>query len=166
MHRLLGLATCICLAVSTAGCSAGGQAWVHGAADPGSAREAASAQRQSTLPPERDGAPISWRREVITLGECVEVPEDSSAVPQADAPAAVSYVTNNYYPNYGYGYGYGYGFGVWAGGGHRPDRPDRPDHRPPAPSEPQTPRVGGDWAAPPSYGPPMMTQTAPADPWR
>jgi hypothetical protein len=165
MHRFVSLVFCTCLG----GCMPSGQAWVQGAADPGTqspTRARESEERQSTLPPENDGAPISWRRQVITLGERIEVPEDPGAATQPASPPAASYVTNNYYPNYGYGSGYGYGFGVWPGGGHRPDRPERPDHRPSEPSERETPRLGGDWAPPPSYGPPMMTQTAPADPWR
>lgn len=155
------------LAVGLGGCTAGGQAWVHDAADPGSRPEgSAQRERETSLPAESDGAPITWRRKVITLGERTEVPDEAASAPAPSSPS-ISVVTTNYYSaGYGAGYGYGMGYGFWPGGGFRPDRPGHgPDPCPEPPSS-QTPRLGGDWPAPPSYGPPMMTQTAPADPWR
>jgi hypothetical protein len=103
------------------------------------------------------------RKPVIRLGEWADSPGDApEGQPIAtQPPVSVSYVTNNYY-GAGYGYGLGYG-GYYGWGWGRPS--GRPDHRPrPEPS--RTPPMAGNWPAPPSYGPPMMTQTLPADPWR
>jgi hypothetical protein len=103
---------------------------------------------------------------VIRLGEWADVPGDGATVESGaqPAPVSVSYVTNNYYGSggyYGYG-GYG-GYGYYGWGSSRP--PERPDHHHrPEPSP--TPPMAGNWSAPPSYGPPMMTQTLPANPWR
>jgi biotin operon repressor len=170
MLRLPGLSLCLCLA----GCGASGQAWVHGVADPGSpsaSREGSALPVEPMAPSQGDGAQAPVRKPVMTLGERTEVPDDEhdGNVGSEGSPPAISYVPNHYYPNYGHGYGgYGYGYGgaLWAGGGFRPDRPDHNPDPHPEPHERETPRMGGSWSAPPSYGPPMMTQTLPADPWR
>ena len=158
--------------LALAGCGAGGQAWVDEAAIPAGRSDAGELERVTELSAETTSDPVDtgvsgWdRKSVITLGERVEVPRDAEgALDPAAAPRTVSYVTNNYYPP-AYGYGYGYGYGLWPGSGWVPGRPDHGPVPPPESSAPTTPRVGGNWPAPPSYGPPVMTHTAPADPWR
>lgn len=145
----------------TTSCATPGRTWVHSAEAP--QRPAPSGPSARALAAaEEDDAPRSepLRRPVITLGARTEPQEDAppSAASAPGAPVTIVQVNvNSAYPAYGYG-GYGYGWG-----GARP--PEPPDHHPgPAPSP--TPPMAGNWSAPPSYGPPVMSHTLPADPWR
>lgn len=164
-------------AVLLSGCTTG-RAWVHDVASaPVSAPtepddEAVLTRRipspdEVQLPPT---GPEPARRRVITLGEWHDTGESAVRPPGVTTAAASTTTTNFYggihmYRSYGpYGYG---GYGWYPSGGY--GRPSVPPGRPaPAPSRPDgtPPRIGGDWPKVPDHGPPAMTQTLPANPWR
>src|SRR5688572_11468498 len=152
-------------------CAGGGRAWVKDTPR----RDGASAERtaRNVVVPglareAEEPAPFAERR-VITLGSRSDA--DGEAPPPASPPAAPNVVVqvNVTAPQWGYGYVSYAGYPGWAG--EAPDRPahpedcdDRPGPEPSGPSAP--PSTGGNWPAPPSYGPPPISHTVPGDPWR
>jgi|GEM_PF-3456862 len=144
----------------TTSCATPGRTWVHDAGAPQRPAPSGPSARALTAADEDAPSAAPVRRPVITLGERTEPQEDAppSAASAPSAPVTIVQVNvSSAYPAYGYGGYYGSGWG-----GARP--PEPPDHQP-RPDPSPTPPMAGNWSAPPSYGPPVMSHTLPADPW-
>jgi len=102
-------------------------------------------------------------RRTVSLGETsAEAARTGSAAPDAASERLATVVVINQYFDVG-----GAGFGSVLSVDGRTGR----DFAGPAPRRGaaragSTPALGGDWPAPPSYGPPFPYRTAPASPWQ
>jgi len=139
----------LCLALP--GCATtSGRDWLDAPLEPH-----ATVSAQTSVAPTVVEEPSEARprlRHTVTLGESFEPPPEAPMVAAGGPSVQVNVSTPVYVstPAYGYGYGYGYGYSsrgaAYGDGGRVSNAPVRA-----TPSAPT--KVGGDFPAPPDYGP-------------
>jgi hypothetical protein len=149
MNARRALLVCV---VSLPSCAAtSGRAWLEAPLDPQAASSAAMATDWAAHEEPTEARPRL--RHTVTLGESYEV---AGAARPVGSPQLQVNITNqiinhpNGYAGYGYGYaGYGFGYAGYARSGTNWRGSGAPVRA--TPSVPQ--KVGGDFPAPPDYGP-------------
>ena len=172
LHRLIQLpalqmsAVALALASLSAGC-AGSQGWVSEAPEGAGHRTEPIGELYDPQNELAENRQVKDMR-VITLGQ--------SAVPDAEPEPGQAAAQNHIHIHqsqsqsqapYGYGLGYGYygGYGgYWGGGGGSVEQAIAPPQ--PPPSSGGTPPMGGNYGAPPSYGPAFPFQSSPGNVWK